>query len=81
MTLYTHQTQNIRKTWFLIAGFLVLVIGVGYFLSYYYGAPEILIIAVVIAFVQVGISYWKSDKIALKVSGAKEASREKYFDL
>jgi heat shock protein HtpX len=81
MTLYTHQTENIRKTWFLMTGFLVLVIGIGYFLSYYYGAPEILIIAVVIAFVQVGVSYWKSDKIALKISGAKEASREKYFDL
>ncbi|MBP6925975.1 MAG: M48 family metallopeptidase [Candidatus Pacebacteria bacterium] len=61
--------------------FLVLVIGVGYFLSYYYGSPEILYIAVAISFVQVGISYWYSDKIALSASGAKEVSRQEYFDL
>jgi len=61
--------------------FLVLVIGVGYFLSYYYGNPGILYIAVAISFVQVGVSYWYSDKIALATSGAKEAKREQYFDL
>jgi len=81
MTLYTHQSQNVRKTWFLITGFLVLVIGIGYVLSYVYQAPEILFIAVVISFIQVGVSYWRSDKIALKATGAKEASREEYFDL
>lgn len=81
MTLYTHQASNIRKTWLLMTIFLVLVIGVGYFLSYYYGSPEILYIAVAISFVQVGISYWYSDKIALSASGAKEVSRQEYFDL
>ena len=61
--------------------FFVLVIGIGFFLSYYYQMPEILIIAVVISFIQVGVSYWKGDKIALKATGAKEASRDAYFDL
>lgn len=50
-------------------------------MSYVYQAPEILFIAVVISFIQVGVSYWRSDKIALKATGAKEASREEYFDL
>jgi len=81
MTLYTHQSQNIRKTWLLITGFLVLVIGVGWALSYIYAMPEILYIAVAISFIQVGVSYWRSDKIALKATGAKPASREEYFDL
>jgi len=81
MNLYTHQASNIRKTWLLMSVFLVLVIGVGYFLSYYYGNPGILYIAVAISFVQVGVSYWYSDKIALATSGAKEAKREQYFDL
>jgi heat shock protein HtpX len=81
MTLYTHQSQNIHKTWFLVTMFLVLIIGAGYFLSYYYGAPQILYIAIVIALIQSFSSYWFSDKIALRVSGAKEATREEYFDL
>ena len=81
MSLYTHQSSNIRKTWFLITGFLVLVIGIGWALSYVYGAPEILYIAVVIAIFQSFSSYWFSDKIALRATGAKEATREEYFDL
>lgn len=81
MTLYTHQSQNIHKTWLLMTGFLVVVIGLGYFLSYYYSSPGILYVAVFIAFFQSMISYWYSDKIALKATGAKEAMREEYFDL
>lgn len=81
MTLYTHQSSNIRKTWFLITGFLVVVIGIGWVLSYIYAMPEILYIAVGISFIQVGISYWRSDKIALKATGAKPVTREEYFDL
>jgi heat shock protein HtpX len=81
MTLYTHQASNIRKTWFLITVFLVLIIGVGWYLSYFYAAPEILYIAVAFSFVQVFISYWYSDKIALRTTGAKVATREQYFDL
>ncbi len=81
MTLYTHQASNIRKTWLLMTVFLVVVVGIGYVLSYYYGAPEILYIAVTIATVQAVVSYWYSDKIALSATGAKEATREEYFDL
>lgn len=81
MTLYTHQSSNIRKTWFLITVFLVVVVGIGWFLSYYYNSVEILYIAVAIALVQSGVSYWFSDKIALRATGAKEATREEYFDL
>lgn len=81
MSLYTHQSSNIRKTWLLMVGFLVLVIGLGYFLSYYFGDPAILYIAVVIALVQSVTSYWYSDKIALRATGAKEVTREEYFDL
>ena len=57
------------------------MIGVGWALSYIYAMPEILYIAVAISFIQVGVSYWRSDKIALKATGAKPASREEYFDL
>lgn len=43
--------------------------------------PEILFIAVAIAVVQAGTSYWFSDKIALSMSGAKPVTREQFFDL
>ncbi len=49
----------------------LLIIAVGWFLSYYYNNPIILIIAVVFSIGLNIFSYWFSDKIALTMSGAK----------
>jgi len=79
-TLYTNQSSNIRKTWFLMTIFFVLVIALGWFLSYYLADPNILYIFVVFSiFMNVG-SYWFSDKIVIKMTGAKPASREEHFN-
>jgi heat shock protein HtpX len=72
MTLYTHQRQNITKTWILMAVFFALVTFIGYFASYYYNNPGIFVFAVILSVVMNIGSYWFSDKIALSVSGAKE---------
>ena len=61
--------------------FFVVVIGLGWFFSLYYGNPNILYIFVVFSIVMNITSYWFSDKIVLKISGAKEATRTEYFDL
>jgi heat shock protein HtpX len=80
-TLYTHQGQNIRKTWFLMTIFLIVVIGIGYFFSFYYQNPSILIFFVVFSLLMNIISYWYSDKIVLSLAGAHQADRKRYFDL
>lgn len=48
-----------------------LIMGVGWFLSYYYNNPAILVIAVIFSVAMNIFSYWFSDKIALSMSGAK----------
>lgn len=75
-SLYTLAGRNVRKTWFLFTVFLVIVIGLGYFLSIYFGHPGILYFAVFFAIFQSVLSYWFSHKIVLSMTGAKEASRE-----
>ncbi|MDP3769684.1 MAG: M48 family metallopeptidase [bacterium] len=75
MTLYTAQAQNIRRTWLLMAAFLVLVIGIGWAFSIVLETREILYIAVALALVMNLISYWFADRIALAMHGAREASR------
>ena len=75
-TLYTHKDSNIRKTWFIFTLFLLLVIGLGYFLSWYFNSPDILYVAVIFAFFQSFISYWFSHKIVLSMTGAKEIKKE-----
>jgi len=80
-TLYTQQSKNITKTWLLMSVFLAVVIGIGWYFSYYYGDPNILYFFVIFSVLMNVFSYWFSDKIVLKLAGAKEAKREEYFDL
>ncbi|HEY4714887.1 MAG TPA: M48 family metalloprotease [Candidatus Paceibacterota bacterium] len=81
VSLYTHQAQNIWKTWFLMALFFIIIIGLGLFASYYFGNPNILYFFVGFSILMNIISYWFSDKIVLKMSGAHLVRREEYFDL
>jgi len=61
--------------------FLVIVIAVGYFISYYYESPAILVIAVVFALGMNVVSYWYSDKISLSLAKAAPAKREESIGL
>ena len=65
----------------LILGFLVVVIAVGYAISWYYGNPFILYVAVFIAVATNFYAYWQSDKLVLSMSHARPATREDFFDL
>jgi len=80
-TIYTHIGSNIRRTWVLFGVFLILIIGIGWFLSYYFNHLYILIIAVVFSVFMSFLSYWKSDKIILAISNAKEIKRENNREL
>ena len=71
MTLYQDSDINKRKTWFLMTGFFVLVILIGYAVSWYFNSPIILIIAVGFSVISSFISYWWSDQIILSMSNAK----------
>ena len=69
--LYAQKDSNIRKTWLLITVFLVLVIGLGWVISYAMQEPGILYFAVGFALIMNLVAYWHSDKIALSMSRAK----------
>lgn len=81
VNLYTHQSQNIAKTWVLMTIFFVLVIAIGWFFSIYYGNPNILYFFVLFSVLMNIFSYWFSDKIVLTLAGAKLAKREENFNL
>ena len=71
MNLYTHAESNMRKTWLYLAGFLALVIFVGWVFSYALGSSAILWIAVIVSVLMSWTSYWYSDKIILAISKAR----------
>jgi heat shock protein HtpX len=80
MNLYAQQASNIRRTWALIVGFLVVVIALGYVISWYYNDPAILFFAVIVAVATNFYAYWYSDKLVLSMNRARPATREEFFD-
>ncbi|MEK7558307.1 MAG: M48 family metalloprotease [Patescibacteria group bacterium] len=80
-SLYTHQDENIWKTWFLMVIFFVVVIAVGWYFSFALGNQYILYGAVAFSILMNVLSYWYSDKIVLKMSGARPVAREENREL
>lgn len=80
-TLYTQQSKNVSKTWLLMSVFFVIIIGIGFFFSQYYGNPNILYFFVIFSIVMNITSYWYSDKIALSINHAKQIKREENPEL
>jgi heat shock protein HtpX len=80
-TLYNQADANVRRTWVLMITFFIVVVGVGWGLSYFFNDVSILYVAVGLSLVMNVGSYWYSDKIALATNGAKPISRESHRDL
>lgn len=70
-SIYTNADSNTRKTWFLITGFLVFVIAIGWLFSQALGNSAILYLAVILSVGMSVSSYWFSDKIVLRMAHAQ----------
>lgn len=80
-TLYTQQSNNILKTYLLMGTFLMFVIAICYGVAWYMGNPIILYIGAAFAILTSIGSYWFSDKVVLKMTGAKQISKEQAPEL
>ncbi len=76
MNTTQQKSENIRKTYLLMSLFLIIVIGIGWLFSEIIGNSDILYFAVGFSLLMNIFSYWFSDKIVLKMSGAKPIKRE-----
>lgn len=70
-TLYTQAESNTRKTWLYLIIFLLFITGLGWFFSYLFDSPVILIFAVIFSVFMSFGSYWYSDRIVLSLSKAR----------
>ncbi len=75
-TLYTQADSNTRKTWFLIFGFLLFIILIGWLFSYLLNSQGILIFAVIFSILMSFGSYWYSDKIVLSMMRARPIEKK-----
>jgi heat shock protein HtpX len=62
--------------------FLVLIIGIGFVLSYLYGTSTILYVAIIVSLLTNVGAYWFSDRMVLSMANAKRIeSKDEYPDL
>ena len=74
-SIYTQADSNTRKTWFLLTGFLVFIIALGWLFSYLLDSDVILYIAVFLSVFMSFGSYWWSDKIVLSMYHAQPVAK------
>lgn len=77
--MYEAVERNVRATWMLFVGFVLVVSGLGYVFGELtdFGYPGAIVAAIVAAAIA-WASYYSSAAIVLGISGAREASREDY---
>jgi Heat shock protein. Metallo peptidase. MEROPS family M48B len=81
-TLYELQAENVRKTYFFMAIFSLILFGIGYFFVWYFGGGTTWIIALVVfIFLYNWFAYENSDKIALASVNARPADPNEYYVL
>lgn len=81
MTHYQAIASNQRKSWLIIVLFVTFVMGAAYVMARGLGfGLDAIGIGLIISGVMSFASYWWSDKIILSISGAREATREEFFD-
>jgi heat shock protein HtpX len=77
--MYDQVTSNKRRSWLLIAGFVLFVALVATGFAYFLGFGFVgVVIAVVISVVTSLVAYWRSDAVALRMSRAQPATVEEY---
>jgi heat shock protein HtpX len=79
-TLYQQRSRNVWRTAFLMSAFLAIVMLVGYFIAYYFQNPLFLYGALFFAIFMNVYSYWFSHKQVLRMTNARPATREEFFD-
>lgn len=78
--LYQQIASNKRRSFFIIAFFILFITGATYAISYTFDLQNLLPLAIVFSLISSASSYFWGDKIVLALNGAKPASRQKYFE-
>lgn len=81
MTHYQLVAKNKRRSFLIITLFIAFIVGAAYIMAEGFGySLDIVAWALIFSGLTSFFSYYYSDKIILGISGAKEASRQEFFD-
>src|SRR5881397_3854889 len=69
--------KNTRRSWLLIAGFVLVVLGLGRFFGLLFNGGIIgVVVAAIVATIMTWLSYRNGDKVVLAVSRAREVTHD-----
>jgi heat shock protein HtpX len=74
--MYSEIASNKRKTWLIVALFLVLIGLLGWLFSGVYGDPGFFYLALIFGGVYALVQYFAAAKLALSMNGAKEITKK-----
>src|SRR5690606_12646916 len=74
--MYSEIAANKRKTWFIIALFVVIIGVLGWIVSNIYGDPSFLYLAFIVGGVYALIQYFLAAKLATAMNGAHEVTKK-----
>lgn len=74
--MYSEIASNKRKTWLIIALFVVIIGVLGWIVSNIYGNPSFLYLALIVGAVYALIQYFAAAKIAVAMNGAHEVTKK-----
>ncbi len=80
-SLYNLAEKNLRRSYFYLTFFVVVVIFLGWAFSLVFNSQLILILAIILSFISAFASYWYSDKVVIALSGAKPVKKEENPEL
>lgn len=74
--MYSEIASNKRKTWLIVALFLVVIGMLGWIFSNLYSSPMFFYLALIIGGVYALLQYFAASKLALAMNGAKEVTKK-----
>lgn len=74
--MYSEIAANKRKTWLVMAVFLVIIGGLGWIVSNLYNSPMFVYLAFIVGGVYALIQYFLAAKLALGMNGAKQIAKK-----
>lgn len=74
--MYSEIAANKRKTWFIMAGFILIIAALGWLFGQIYNSPSFLYIALIVSVAYALIEYFAAAKIALAMNGAHEVTKK-----
>lgn len=80
VNVYEQIANNKRRSAVIIFLFISFIVGSVYLIAQSYSSPELIPLAILFSVGGALVGYFAGDQIALKLNGAKPATRKEYFD-